>query len=477
MSYVVHVWAQPPGLPSPKDWTDSLRQRETLFEEGPRGQNPAFLSYGSALRGRYPSAQADGDGGVWLDGSEDGRTEDAVLSFGLVTDSPHFHEAYLFAIAEANALGLHFADDQTNAFFAADPLPQPARAAAQASAAEPRARILREPDGSLSLVTGPQDTRRQSPAVLRQRADRGDVEAQFDIGRRCQFPPMGEPDYEQAVHWYERSARGGSLEGAAAYGQCLLDGQGVPSNPTLALRWLEIAQRNGAAESQFHLARALMLGRSGASDEARAVELWTLAAAQAHPDAIFHLARCLDFGRGCPQDRIAAKALYLRARVLGSPLRAEGLRIAQREVDSVRELARRFEEAAEIPAIVAERRDLLGLLPRRSAAPRLMPSWMQPQAHASSAVWALAALALGAVGLPLALLVPDLGPAGIATVSAAVGAVASMGAWWGGWHLRLQGMARAGVTLLAAVPGLGVLVSLGLMWPLLRQRGAGIQPG
>ncbi|RZJ12410.1 MAG: sel1 repeat family protein [Rubrivivax sp.] len=171
-----------------------------------------------------------------------------------------------------------------------------------------------------------------------------------------------EPDHAQAVHWFRVAADAGSAEGLALLAVCQLEGLGLPRDPAQARTRLEAAAAQGSLTGKFHLGRMLVAGWGGAPDAARGVALYTAAAAQGHADATFNLAACLDGGWGCNPDRLAAKALFLRARTLGSPLRAPGVRIRERELDAVRELARRFESGEGLTHLIEERQHEMALV-------------------------------------------------------------------------------------------------------------------
>ena len=171
-----------------------------------------------------------------------------------------------------------------------------------------------------------------------------------------------EPDHEQAVYWFRVSADAGHAEGLAMLAYCQLEGLGLPRDPVQARERLERASAEGSLTAKFHLGRALLAGWGGVPDAPRGVALYTAAAAQGHADATFNLASCLQSGWGCQPDRLAAKALFLRARALGSRLKAPGLRIRQRELDAVRDLARRLEDGSELAHLIEERQHEITLM-------------------------------------------------------------------------------------------------------------------
>lgn len=170
------------------------------------------------------------------------------------------------------------------------------------------------------------------------------------------------PDAEQAARCFREAADAGSPEGLAMLGFCQLEGLGLPRQPAEARQTLERAAAAGSASAQFNLARALVAGWGGSIDAARALSLYVAAAAAGHADATFHLASGLEGGWGCLPDPLAAKALFMRARALGSPLKAPGLLIHQREVDAVRDLARRFEHGGDLARLLDERQREIALV-------------------------------------------------------------------------------------------------------------------
>jgi hypothetical protein len=189
-----------------------------------------------------------------------------------------------------------------------------------------------------------------------------------------------EPDHEQAVYWFGIAADAGDAEGLAMLALCQLEGLGLPRAPVQARAGLEQAAAQGSLNGQFHLGRMLVAGWGGAPDPARGIALYTAAAAQGHAGACFNLATCLNAGWGCQPDRLAAKALFLRARALDGTLKSPRLRVRQRELNAVRELARRFERGELAQAIEERQREIalmheLLLRPRRK--PRLARSGRQ----------------------------------------------------------------------------------------------------
>lgn len=224
-----------------------------------------------------------------------------------------------------------------------------------------------------------------------------------------------EPDHEQAVYWFTLAAEAGDLEAQALLAFCQLEGLGLPRDVVQARPRLEAAAAQGSLLAQFHLGRALVSGWGGEPDAPRGVALYQAAAARGHADATFNLAACLEAGWGCQPDRLAAKALFLRARALGSPLKAPGLRIRQREIAAVRELARRLEDGAALAALLAERQQEIARMHdlHRQPARQAMLHRQRRQRLASRVVQG-AALAVGFVSSFMAALFDSRSTRGLA---------------------------------------------------------------
>lgn len=204
-----------------------------------------------------------------------------------------------------------------------------------------------------------------------------------------------EPDHEQAVYWFRVSADSGNAEGLALLAFCQLEGLGLPRDPVQARERFERASADGSLTAKFNLGRMLVAGWGGPADAARGIALYTAAAAQGHADATFNLASCLDAGWGCQVDRLAAKALFLRARSLGSRLKAPGLRVRERELDAVRDLARRLEHGDALAQIIEERQHEIVLVQDLAHHPGRKPRLSARQRRRLLRLASLTAIAAG----------------------------------------------------------------------------------
>jgi hypothetical protein len=77
---------------------------------------------------------------------------------------------------------------------------------------------------------------------LLESAQKGDAEAQFELGKNYETGRIGLPkDLAQAERWYRESAVQGDPFAEASLGILYQFGKGLPRDPVLALMWYEIA--------------------------------------------------------------------------------------------------------------------------------------------------------------------------------------------------------------------------------------------
>lgn len=95
----------------------------------------------------------------------------------------------------------------------------------------------------------------QPYAKLRQSAERGDPEAQFDLGYLYYMAGkdpaiVGMPQsYKLAAEWYGKAARQGHSRAQYNMAVLHLQGEGVARDPVEAYAWLLLASANGHATS------------------------------------------------------------------------------------------------------------------------------------------------------------------------------------------------------------------------------------
>ena len=195
----------------------------------------------------------------------------------------------------------------------------------------------------------PDGDKKFDASALQQLADRGNADAQFELGVRYLGGEGFAKDEKKAAEWLQKSADQHNLaamnalgtlheegvgvakdekkafewyEKAAKYGfplaqqnvaECYESGKGVDKNPEESLKWLERAAHQEFAPSQALYAWKLEKG-SGVEKNTPEAAKWYLKAAQnGLIRAMTHLAYMYYTGTGVPLDYRRAEAWYRRA--------------------------------------------------------------------------------------------------------------------------------------------------------------------
>lgn len=124
-----------------------------------------------------------------------------------------------------------------------------------------------------------QGGRIMAPASLISRGERGDINAQKELGYiyatgirnvRC--------NVAEAVEWYERAAKRGDAEAMNAIGSLYAKGgEGLMQNHRKAVSWYEKAAEKGLSQAQINLASAYELGQGVLKSYKSAYMWYTLA--------------------------------------------------------------------------------------------------------------------------------------------------------------------------------------------------------
>eukprot|EP00628_Pelagophyceae_sp_CCMP2097_P039101 CAMPEP_0184254206 /NCGR_PEP_ID=MMETSP0977-20130417/7234_1 /TAXON_ID=483370 /ORGANISM="non described non described, Strain CCMP2097" /LENGTH=291 /DNA_ID=CAMNT_0026559743 /DNA_START=949 /DNA_END=1824 /DNA_ORIENTATION=+ len=160
------------------------------------------------------------------------------------------------------------------------------------------------------------------PELLRRvqkHADRGNAEAQFQLGDAYSYGILGlKNNPKRARHFYELAAAQGHARAQFLFGKFYQFGYGVEIDYKTAVLWLRRAAEQGHFHAQCNLGFLFYGGRGVAQSYDEAVKWYRLAAAQGEASALYMLGCCFEGGRGVPEDLDEALRLYKRAAALGS---------------------------------------------------------------------------------------------------------------------------------------------------------------
>ena len=142
-------------------------------------------------------------------------------------------------------------------------------------------------------------------------AQRGDANAQFNIGLLYASGKGVTKDPKQAADWYRKAAEQGV--GAAEYnlGVMYANGDGVPPDVHEAVKWLQKAADAGIPMGREELAN--LYGSKGIENHSKSLEYFNKAAQEGNPTAEFDLALMYDLGRGVPRNYEEAMKWYEKA--------------------------------------------------------------------------------------------------------------------------------------------------------------------
>ncbi|MEG3085065.1 tetratricopeptide repeat protein [Sphingomonas sp. PB2P12] len=125
---------------------------------------------------------------------------------------------------------------------------------------------------------------------------------------------------EERAAFVREAAEAGVAEAQAVYGQMLLDGTGVASDPVAALGWFIKAAAQHHVMALNMVGRCYDLGWGTAVDKVRAAECYRIAAGRGLDWAMYNYATLLALGEGVAEDKPAALALLEKVAAMDSRL-------------------------------------------------------------------------------------------------------------------------------------------------------------
>lgn len=131
---------------------------------------------------------------------------------------------------------------------------------------------------------------------VRQKANQGDAEAQFQLAVICQNGRLVPQDQPQAREWLLKAATQGHVKAMFNLGVTYGDGLGVPVDDAEAFKWYQAAASEGDPRAHFNLGSFYIAGRGTPIDGPKANEHWFEAALRGMHLAQVRLA--LSFARG-----------------------------------------------------------------------------------------------------------------------------------------------------------------------------------
>lgn len=148
---------------------------------------------------------------------------------------------------------------------------------------------------------------------LRDWADRGDADAQFELGLRMITGEGVKKNLEQGVKNLEKAAKQKHLRAQHVLATLYEDGVGVKKDLSKAAEWYRSSAEMGFALSQHSLAALYEEGKGVKKDTAKATEWFKKAADQGNPPSQTAYASKLERGDGVAKSTAKAALWYLKA--------------------------------------------------------------------------------------------------------------------------------------------------------------------
>jgi len=132
-------------------------------------------------------------------------------------------------------------------------------------------------------------------------AERGDANAQCQLGWIYYIGKDISQDYVEAVKWYRKAAEQGYANAQFSLGVMYADGTGVPKNDAQAVKWFHKAAEQGNANAQVNLGWMCQNGKGVPKNDAQAVKWYHKAAEQRQEKAISNLTDMSNKGNSAAQ--------------------------------------------------------------------------------------------------------------------------------------------------------------------------------
>jgi len=151
-------------------------------------------------------------------------------------------------------------------------------------------------------------------------AEKGNAEAQRNIGFMFYKGHGVTKNYGEALKWYMKSAKQGNSKAQVSLGAMYQLGQGIPKNNKEAIKWFKLAAENKEPIAQMKLGMMYYDGLGFEQNFKEADKWFLLAAEQGDPSAQVFLERLSLEGKGVTKNYIQALKWFLIAETNGNKL-------------------------------------------------------------------------------------------------------------------------------------------------------------
>ncbi len=141
-----------------------------------------------------------------------------------------------------------------------------------------------------------------SVGELRQKAEKGDADAQFELGVRHHEGQGVSQSYVEALRWFLMAANQGLPDAEFNLGVMYEKGRGVQPDYQEAVRWYQKAAAQDYAPAQYNLGVMYDKARGVTLNYEQAMQWYRKAAVQNYAPALYNIGLLYYYGQGIPQD-------------------------------------------------------------------------------------------------------------------------------------------------------------------------------
>jgi len=164
------------------------------------------------------------------------------------------------------------------------------------------------------ITAGESETKFEPLKLLHQKAEKGDVYAQSQLGRMYEYGRNVPKDYKKAIKWYRLAAKQGNADAQDGLGHMYWKGTGIQKDYQKALKWFRLSAEQGLSRGQKNFGWMYSRGDGVPQDYKEALKWFRLAARQKNSNAQSLMGDMYKLGQGVPKDyKEAAKWSRLSA--------------------------------------------------------------------------------------------------------------------------------------------------------------------
>ncbi|MBL7817415.1 MAG: SEL1-like repeat protein [Saprospiraceae bacterium] len=161
------------------------------------------------------------------------------------------------------------------------------------------------------FTTAPKETEKEKS--LLESAEKGDVKAQYDLGKMYHIGDGVFQNYKKTIKWYRKAAEQGDKLAQSELGMLYHYGEGIAQDYHEAAKWYKKGAEQGNANAQTNLGLLYQQGQGVIQDYNEALKWYHKAAGQGNAEAEYYLGMMYYQGEGVPENDSIALIWFRKA--------------------------------------------------------------------------------------------------------------------------------------------------------------------